>query len=201
MRSVSVPIEPVGDIHVNLASFTRSLGATNLSPRTIQSYAESTELLAGFLAEHRMPTTAVAIQREHLEAFISSLLAAGTGFQSPDSASQGPLPTEANRRWAGGVQTPPCRRVARQGPGGRARRSTSLGPPAAHRDRRRTTAAGGSDAVSREANSRERLPRRRGRVRRVQPRRTGTSLLALSAKNRRPRSRAAWRCSRRPVPK
>lgn len=36
MRSVSVPIEPVDDIHVNLASFTRSLRATNLSPRTIQ---------------------------------------------------------------------------------------------------------------------------------------------------------------------
>lgn len=74
MRSVSVPIEPAGDIHVNLASFTRSLRATNLSPRTIQSYTESTQLLARFLTEQGMPTTVVAIQREHLEAFISSLL-------------------------------------------------------------------------------------------------------------------------------
>jgi site-specific recombinase XerC len=75
MRSVSAPIEPAADIHVNLASFTRSLRATNLSPRTIQSYAESTRLLAGFLIDHGMPTTVVAIRREHLEAFIASLLA------------------------------------------------------------------------------------------------------------------------------
>jgi hypothetical protein len=74
MRSVSVPIEPAGDIGVNLASFTRSLRATNLSPRTIQSYTESTQLLAKFLTEQALPTSVVTIQREHLEAFISSLL-------------------------------------------------------------------------------------------------------------------------------
>ena len=44
MRSLSASIEPAGDIEVNLVSFTRSLAATNLSPRTIQSYTESTRL-------------------------------------------------------------------------------------------------------------------------------------------------------------
>ncbi len=57
MRSVSDPIEPVGDIAVNMASFERSLAAANLSPRTVQSYVESTQILARFLADHAMPTT------------------------------------------------------------------------------------------------------------------------------------------------
>ena len=75
MRAESVSIEPYGDIAVNLASFTRALEATNLSPRTIQSYTESTQLLARFLAERGMPTTVALIRREHLEAFVASLLA------------------------------------------------------------------------------------------------------------------------------
>jgi site-specific recombinase XerD len=74
MRSVSVPIKPAGDIGVNLASFERSLRATNLSPRTVQSYTESTRLLARFLAEHELPTSVAGIRREHLEAFIATLL-------------------------------------------------------------------------------------------------------------------------------
>src|SRR5664280_2516111 len=74
MRAQSAPIEPYGDIAVNLASFTRALAATNLSPRTIQSYTESTQLLARFLAERSMPTSVALIRREHLEAFITSVL-------------------------------------------------------------------------------------------------------------------------------
>jgi site-specific recombinase XerD len=64
-----------GDIAVNLASFTRALAATNLSPRTILSYTESTQLLARFLAERGMPTAVALIRREQLEAFVASLLA------------------------------------------------------------------------------------------------------------------------------
>jgi len=75
MRAEAVSIEPYGDIAVNLASFTRALAATNLSPRTIQSYTESTRLLARFLAERGMPTSVALIRREHLEAFVASLLA------------------------------------------------------------------------------------------------------------------------------
>src|SRR5664280_1046678 len=75
MRAESVSIEPYGDIAVNLASFTRALAATNLSPRTIQSYTESTQLLARFLAERSMPTSVALIRREHLEAFVASLIA------------------------------------------------------------------------------------------------------------------------------
>ena len=75
MRSRPVPIEPAGDIGVNLASFTRSLQAANRSPRTVQSYAESTQLLARFLAHNAMPTTVAMICREHMEEFIAALLA------------------------------------------------------------------------------------------------------------------------------
>ena len=75
MRAQSAHIEPYGDIAVNLASFTRALAATNLSPRTIQSYTESTRLLARFLAERGMPTAVALIRREQLEAFVASLLA------------------------------------------------------------------------------------------------------------------------------
>jgi site-specific recombinase XerD len=45
-----------------------------LSPRTIQSCASSTQLLARYLAERGMPTSVALIRREHLEAFVASLL-------------------------------------------------------------------------------------------------------------------------------
>jgi len=92
---VSDPIEPAGDIHVNIASFTRSLRATNLSPRTIQSYGESTHLLARFLTEQGMPTTVVAIQREHVESFISDLL----GRWKPATAHNRYRGSQAFFRW------------------------------------------------------------------------------------------------------
>ncbi|MGD8684119.1 MAG: tyrosine-type recombinase/integrase [Chloroflexota bacterium] len=63
------------DIRADAASFGRHLRATNLSPRTVQSYLEAVDLFTRYLDEQGMPTTLSAIRREHVESFIESLLA------------------------------------------------------------------------------------------------------------------------------
>jgi site-specific recombinase XerD len=59
----------------DITSFVRHLNAGNLSPRTIQSYREATDLFARFLVARGMPTELETIRREHVEAFIVDLLA------------------------------------------------------------------------------------------------------------------------------
>lgn len=56
-------------------SWTRHLRAANLSPRTVQSYAESARRLGAFLDQRGMPSEVDSIRREHVEAFIEDLLA------------------------------------------------------------------------------------------------------------------------------
>lgn len=73
-QASSPPIETVGDIDVNIASFSRHLRAENLSPRTVDTYTESARQLATFLAEKGMPQDVANITREHIEAFITHLL-------------------------------------------------------------------------------------------------------------------------------
>jgi site-specific recombinase XerD len=75
MRQAPTHIEPAGDIGVNLASFARHLRASNLSPRTVEAYSEAVDQLDTYLKAHGMPTRVASIRREHLEAFIESLLA------------------------------------------------------------------------------------------------------------------------------
>lgn len=58
-----------------LDSFLRALRAENLSKRTLETYGEAVRQLTKFLAKNRMPTDPNLITREHLEAFISDLLA------------------------------------------------------------------------------------------------------------------------------
>lgn len=48
--------------------------AENLSPRTIQTYMESTRQMAEFLAGQGMPQDVANIRREHVESFIAYLL-------------------------------------------------------------------------------------------------------------------------------
>lgn len=74
MRAECSDIVPAGDLPVNLASFERALRARNLSPRTVQSYAESVRHLAGFLAAESLPRDVGSIGRDHLEAFVASVL-------------------------------------------------------------------------------------------------------------------------------
>jgi site-specific recombinase XerD len=62
------------DIGADAASFGRHLRASNLSPRTVQSYLEAVNLFTRYLIEQGMPTQLAGIRREHVEAFIESLL-------------------------------------------------------------------------------------------------------------------------------
>jgi len=74
-QAPSPPIQAQGDIPVNVASFARSLRASNLSPRTAETYTESAHQLARFLAAKGMPERVAKIRREHVEMFIDDLLA------------------------------------------------------------------------------------------------------------------------------
>src|SRR5690606_25677277 len=63
-----------GDIAVNIASFGRHLRAANLSPATVRTYVEASELFATFLADPALPRDVAAIERQHVEAFITDQL-------------------------------------------------------------------------------------------------------------------------------
>jgi site-specific recombinase XerD len=56
-------------------SFRRALLAENKSPRTVQTYLESIARFVTFLERERLPLSAATIRREHIEAFITDLLA------------------------------------------------------------------------------------------------------------------------------
>lgn len=65
----------VGDLGSLVTSWTVHLRAANAAPRTIQTYGEAVSQLGEFLAARGMPTEVANIHREHLEAFIETLLA------------------------------------------------------------------------------------------------------------------------------
>jgi len=56
-------------------SFVRSLRASNRSEETVVSYEVACRQLAHYLAQNGMPTTPAGIRREHVESFVSHLLA------------------------------------------------------------------------------------------------------------------------------
>lgn len=71
MAQVGTPLS----LDALIPSWGRHLRAANLAPRTIQSYTEAARGLATFLVARDMPTGAAAIEREHVEAFITDILA------------------------------------------------------------------------------------------------------------------------------
>ena len=73
MQRTARPIVAEGDIGVNIRSFSRSLRAENVSPRTIETYLESVGQLSKFLSGQGMPVDVAEIRREHVEAFIELL--------------------------------------------------------------------------------------------------------------------------------
>ena len=78
MRSVlSAPAHSTvqGELGELLASWRRHLTAQRMSPATLSTYSAAVGQLARFLAAQRMPTSPPAITREHVEAFITHLLA------------------------------------------------------------------------------------------------------------------------------
>ncbi len=58
-----------------VGSFLRSRAAQNLAERTLQQYGESVSQFAAYLVKMGMPTTPEAISREHVESFVTHLLA------------------------------------------------------------------------------------------------------------------------------
>src|SRR5258708_35786497 len=64
----------VAELTVLLTSWRIHLEAANLSAKTIRRYTEDAALLARFLADRGMPTSAGGIRREHVEAFVASEL-------------------------------------------------------------------------------------------------------------------------------
>jgi site-specific recombinase XerD len=58
-----------------LASWRRHLAAQNMSPATLATYSAAVRGLDAFLTDQGMPRAAAAIRREHVEAFITHLLA------------------------------------------------------------------------------------------------------------------------------
>jgi site-specific recombinase XerD len=84
----AVTAPSVGDLKPLVTSFQRHLRAANRSPATIETYTQSADQLARFLAERGMPTEAASVRREHIEAFLEDLLGRWT-------------PATANNRYRG----------------------------------------------------------------------------------------------------
>ena len=63
------------DLTTLATSWRRSLAARRASPRTITTYTTAVEQLAAFLAAAGMPTRVAHVKREHVEAWITDLLA------------------------------------------------------------------------------------------------------------------------------
>lgn len=74
-KAPSKTITADGDFAVNVASFVRHLRAQNLSPNTITAYRGAVEQLTRFLTENGMPVHVATVTREHIEAFITDVLA------------------------------------------------------------------------------------------------------------------------------
>jgi site-specific recombinase XerD len=66
-----------GTLRGELDGWRLSLEAGNKSPRTLQSYSETVEQLADFLAAKRMPQAVENVKREHVEAWLKDLREAG----------------------------------------------------------------------------------------------------------------------------
>ncbi len=73
MRASTAPTI-LGDLRPLVASFGRHLRASNLAPRTVQSYQEAAYQLVDFLAARGMPTSVASVKREHIESYIEDLL-------------------------------------------------------------------------------------------------------------------------------
>jgi site-specific recombinase XerD len=61
----------IGDLSELLPDWRRHLRAANRAESTVRRYEKDARSLLAFLAEHRMPTRADAITREHLEHFLA----------------------------------------------------------------------------------------------------------------------------------
>ena len=65
----------LGDVRTLAKSFERYLRATNRSPRTVETYLEAVEQFARFLDRQELPSLVARIRREHVEAYMTAVLA------------------------------------------------------------------------------------------------------------------------------
>lgn len=63
-----------GELGELVASWRRHLRAQRISPATISTYSTAVNQLAAFLGTKGMPISPAAVRREHVEAFITSIL-------------------------------------------------------------------------------------------------------------------------------
>ena len=93
-----------------VASWRRHLRAQRMSPSTIATYSAAVTQLAGYLREHGMPVDVAAIHREHVEAWVTSLL----GRWKPTTAHNRYRGAHAFFRWLadeGEIRTSPMERM------------------------------------------------------------------------------------------
>jgi site-specific recombinase XerD len=108
---MTVRTEHPADLEVLAPSFRLSLEAANKSPRTVRCYLEALQQFTQFLRSRGMPTTAGAVRREHVEAFIADQL----GRWKPATANNRYRALQAFWRWAceeGEVRESPMARMA-----------------------------------------------------------------------------------------
>src|SRR5438105_240242 len=75
MSQTHTRIEAEDDIAVNISRFRRHLRAENLSPMTEVAYVGAAEQFARYVREQGMPRDVASLRREHVEPFITDLLA------------------------------------------------------------------------------------------------------------------------------
>lgn len=73
-QPIHAPILAPGDIAANIRGFRRHLRAENLSPKTNETYLESSIQLPRFLSETGMLNDVARIERGHVEALITQIL-------------------------------------------------------------------------------------------------------------------------------
>ena len=69
------PADPLSEYRALAASFRRHLLAENKSLRTVETYGEGVRLLGEYLVAEGLPTDVARLRREHVEAFVATLLA------------------------------------------------------------------------------------------------------------------------------
>jgi site-specific recombinase XerD len=75
MERSTITMPMIGDVPALAASFARHLRASNLSPKTVETYGDACDQFARFLLDRGMPTDVASIRREHVETFVEDLLA------------------------------------------------------------------------------------------------------------------------------
>jgi site-specific recombinase XerD len=96
MRNASPAVIVPGDLAANISSFRRSLSASNLAPRTVETYVEGVTRFGRYLGEMGMPGDVAAITKEHVESFMEQLLSTG----KPSSAANRYRSLQAFFKWA-----------------------------------------------------------------------------------------------------